>query len=128
MGITQPDDLTAPDPSNLATAPPAVNRRSVLFGAGAAVIAATAAACAPAPAPTPAPTTTVPPTTVPPTTTSTLLPTTTTTQPGSAAGETAAQVLHIARRLSFGPTPALLGSQSTIPLSMQFFRRTPAHS
>ncbi len=117
MGITQPDDLTAPDPSNLATAPPAVNRRSVLFGAGAAVIAATAAACAPAPAPTPAPTTTVPPTTVPPTTTSTLLPTTTTTQPGSAAGETAAQVLHIARRLSFGPTPALLGEIRAIGIT-----------
>lgn len=117
MGITQPDDLTAPDLSNLATAPPAVNRRSVLFGAGAAVIAATAAACAPAPAPTPAPTTTVPPTTVPPTTTSTLTPTTTTTQPGSAAGETAAQVLHVAKRLSFGPTPELLAEIRSVGIT-----------
>jgi uncharacterized protein (DUF1800 family) len=106
MGITQPDDLTAPDLSNLATAPPAVNRRSVLFGAGAAVIAATAAACAPAPAPTPAPTTT-----------STLTPTTTTTQPGSAAGETAAQVLHVAKRLSFGPTPELLAEIRSVGIT-----------
>lgn len=117
MGITEFDDLTGPDQSALTTAPPAFNRRSVLFGASAAVIAATAAACAPAPAPTPAPTTTVPPTTLPPTTTSTLPPTTTTTQPGSAAGETAAQVLHVARRLSFGPTPELLGEIRAIGIT-----------
>lgn len=89
----------------------AVNRRAVLFGAGAAAVAATTAACAPAPAPGPTPGPTPapvgPPTTVAPTTT-TLPPTTTTTQPGSATGETSAQVLHVARRLSFGPTPALL--------------------
>lgn len=117
MEITEFDDLTGPDQSVLATAPPAFNRRSVLFGAGAAVIAATAAACAPAPAPTPAPTTTVTPTTVPPTTTSTLPPPTTTTQPGSAVGETAAQVLHVARRLSFGPTPVLLGEIRAIGIT-----------
>jgi len=117
MGITEFDDLAGPDQSALTTASPAFNRRSVLFGAGAAVIAATAAACAPAPAPTPSPTTTVPPTTVPPTTTSTVPPTTTTTQPGSAAGETATQVLHIARRLSFGPTPALLGEIRSIGIT-----------
>ena len=110
MEITEFDDLTGPDQSPTTPSPHAFNRRSVLLGAGAAVIAATAAACAPAPAPTPPPATTVPPTTAPPTTTSTVPPTTTTTttQSGSAAGETAAQVLHIARRLSFGPTPELL--------------------
>ena len=89
--------------------PRILNRRAMLFGTGAAVVAATAAACAPAPGAAPA--TTVPPTTVPPTTaapTTTVPPTTTTTQPGSATGETATQVLHVARRLSFGLTPALL--------------------
>ena len=88
----------------------AFDRRAVLLGAGAAAVAATAAACAPAPAPAPAPTTTTPPpppTTAAPTTT-TAPPTTTTTTPGSATGESAERVLHVARRLSFGPTPALL--------------------
>lgn len=88
----------------------ALDRRTMLLGAGAAALAATAAACAPAPTPTPPPTTPAPPppTTAAPSTTTTLPTTTTTTQPGSSTGESADRVLHVARRLSFGPTPALL--------------------
>ena len=109
METTQNDlsNLGESDRSETGSTTRTFNRRSVLFGAGAAAVAATAAACAPAPAPTPAPITTVPPTTAPPTTT-TLPPTTTTTLPGSSTGETSAQVLHVARRLSYGPTPELL--------------------
>ena len=93
------------------TIPRTLNRRSVLLGAGVAAVAATAAACTPTPAPPPAPiptptsTTSVPPTTAAPTTTTLPPPA---IQPGSVTGETAAQVLHVARRLSFGQTPALL--------------------
>ena len=93
------------------TIPRTLNRRSVLLGAGVAAVAATAAACTPTPAPPPPPiptptsTTSVPPTTAAPTTTTLPPPA---IQPGSVTGETAAQVLHVARRLSFGQTPALL--------------------
>ncbi len=83
-----------------------LDRRTVLLGAGAAAVAATAAACAPAPAPAPPGTIPAPPPTTASTTT--IPPTTTTVQPGSSTGESASQVLHVARRLSFGPTPALL--------------------
>lgn len=88
--------------------PRLLNRRTMMFGAGAAAVAATAAACAPAPPLDPA-TPVPPPPTAAPTSSTTLPPTTTTTiQPGSSIGETATHVLHVARRLSFGPTPALL--------------------
>ena len=83
-----------------------LDRRSLLVGVGAAAIAATAAACDPEPSPPPP--TTAPTTTAPPTTTTSIPTTTTTTQPGSATGDVAAQILHAARRLSYGPTPELL--------------------
>ena len=83
---------------------PSIDRRGLLLGVGAAAIAATAAACESAPTPAPTSTTVAPTTTTNPPATIT----TTTTQPGSATGDLAEQVVHVARRLSFGPTPALL--------------------
>jgi len=84
-----------------------IDRRTALIGFGAAALAATAAACAPAPVADP-PTTAVPPP-LSTTSTSTTAPATTTTTvalPPSVSG--AALILHVARRLSFGPTPALV--------------------
>lgn len=110
MELTDDSNDSTTDPASRQAPFRTFNRRTALIGAGAAAVAATAAACAPAAAPptsAPAPTT-VPPTTAAPTTTTTIPPTTTTTQPGSSTGETSAQVLHVARRLTFGPTPAVL--------------------
>lgn len=92
-----------------------MNRRSLLVGVGAAAIAATAAACDPQPAPPPPPA--APTTTVAPTTTTTIPATTTTTLPSSVTGDVAAQVLHTARRLSFGQTPALLAEIRSVGIT-----------
>lgn len=83
----------------------------MLIGAGAAALAATAAACAPESSTTP-PTTTAPPPTT--TSTSTVPSTTTTTQPVPPAVDSESHVLHVARRLSFAPTPALLAEIRSI--------------
>ena len=92
-----------------------IDRRGLLLGVGAAAIAATAAACESAPAPPPP--TVAPTTTIAPPTTTTIPPTTTTTQPGSVTGDLSTQVLHTARRLSFGPTPALLAEIRSVGIT-----------
>ena len=102
---TSPTDDAALGSPDSPAASRTFNRRSMLVGAGAAAVAATAAACTPASSSGPA--TDTPPTTAA-STTATIPPTTATSQPSSSTGETSDQVLHVARRLSLGPTPALL--------------------
>jgi len=94
------DDAASPSSTERVAASRRFNRRAALFGAGAAALAATAAACTPVSAPE-APAT---PNPVAPTTP----PANAATQPSSESGETQAHILHVARRLSFGPTPQLL--------------------
>ncbi len=100
------------------------DRRTLLAGA----VALVAAACV-APGDPPAPTTTTAPPPPPPTTkapTTTAKPTTTTAKPTTTTAkptttttgppppvETDAELVHTARRLSFGPTPALLAELRT---------------
>ncbi len=94
------DDAESPTSTKRVAASRRFDRRTALFGAGAAALAATAAACTTASAPE----TPVRPVPVAPTT----LPATAATPPSSESGETQAHILHVARRLSFGPTPQLL--------------------
>jgi uncharacterized protein (DUF1800 family) len=123
-------DETAPGGANLRT------RRTALLGISAITSTTLVAACQPATAPlttvppTTVPPTTVPPTTVPPTTApptappTTAPPTTvprTTVPPVSGAALPAwpktwatPAVFHVAKRLTFGPTPALLAQISSL--------------
>lgn len=81
-----------------------IGRRQALLGLGAAVVTVAAAACEPGGGGTTTTTTTAPPgSTVPPVPPTTAPPTTTTTTPPVTSAP-----LHVARRLSFGATPALV--------------------